>query len=43
LQEEFIETVVDAYIGTTAADNTGAVTTRMQRLEYMARRPDTGS
>lgn len=40
LQEEFLETVVDRYIGTTTADDMGAVTTRMQRLEYMAIRPE---
>jgi len=40
LQEEFIETVVDTYIGATTANETGAVTTRMQRLEYMALRPE---
>lgn len=43
LQEEFIETVVDAYLGTTAADSSGAVTTKMQRLEYMARRLESES
>jgi trans-aconitate 2-methyltransferase len=40
LQEEFIETVVDTYLGAPTEDDTGAVTTRMQRLEYMARRPE---
>lgn len=40
LQEEFIETVVDAYTGVTTAGDTGLVTTTMQRLEYMALRPE---
>lgn len=40
LQEEFIKTVVDTYTGATTADDTGSVTTTMQRLEYMARRPE---
>ena len=39
-KEEFIETVVDSYLSASTVDETGIITTMMQRLEYMARRPE---